>query len=186
MSAPRPGDGEVLDFAWLYRPLAGYCVLLGVVLGGIGIGLTLLAIAGSGVGWGLIPCGVALTAFGSLWLWCGRHVWALKPRLVLGADRLQWVEGKNVVWQVPYDNVTRLALFAAGPLGRPCLGIRLQTPGQLDQARPRLPWHWRRLRGRYGFDLSFPLDLCSEPPERMLEAMLTRLHRYQDAPGEAR
>ncbi len=103
-----------------------------------------------------------------------------KPRLVLGDDRMQWVEGKRVHWEVHYEHVAAIELFN-GPLGAKAIGIRLHLPESLEARMTRLPWKWRLWQAqwkRFGFDIVLPPRQSTEPVERVLETALTCLHRY--------
>lgn len=183
MNRPQPIHGEVIAFSRGHFLFAAACFPIAVaslVVGICCLATSFVTVIGSDLAtsiWGFI----ALVGGGFL-LRLMRGLLESKPRLVLGDDRMQWLEGGRVTWEVPYDNFAQLVLVA-GPFGERILGIQLLTPDRFEQTRACLPWSWRRCRAKYkkwfGFDLAFPIRYCSEPAERVLETASTCLHRFR-------
>src|SRR5262249_33978669 len=128
---------------------------------------------------GIIIAALLSAVLGLLPLWWGWHRLTRKASVVLADDRMQWVEGKCIVWEASYEDIAQVALLSR-PRG---VGIQLRLPKGTDPSRPQLWWsweqRWRRCWKRHGFDLALPAFCSSEPAERVLEAILTCLHRYR-------
>src|SRR5207245_4960013 len=185
MSYPRITDGEVISFS------------RGNILGAVGYALAAL---GSGV-WGLY------------WLWFSREVpgwWVVmplifgvlliigaiisirscvhllrhQPRLVLGHERMRWVLGHHAAWEISYLNLGRIATFQGPWYARPRVGIELLQPELFDQTWPWMRSTRERWKRQFGYDLVLPTQHCSEPPERVAEAILTCMHRFRASLAE--
>lgn len=119
----------------------------------------------------------------SITFWTSWYLFTHKRWLVFCADRVQYRVGKCVRWEVRYREVAQIALFR-GWLGALCLGVRLSAPERFDRAWPHLARERAWWQKGWGFDLALPTGAASEPPERVLETALRRLHHFRTAEEE--
>ena len=186
MNLDQQVHGEVISFARGFALRAAASCFFGFVLVATGAFVLLLAYLNSEVGRrsdtlviGMPGLGFIAAAVFSFW-----KCWDLltrKPRLLLGRERMSWVERGGVYWEVGYERVAAIELFQ-GPLSVQAIGIRLRAPEISDEKDARLPWRWRSWQTRwkrFGFDIVLPPRPCTEPPDRVLETALTCLHRYR-------
>jgi hypothetical protein len=183
---PELVEGEVIDFAPNSAIWGTIALVWALLAGGAGAFLVVVGLTSSWPKGHFVEIGLLGLLVAGFFAFVGWDILVRSPRLVLGADRMQWAQGKRVVWEIRYENIARVAPFV-GPSAAPCVGIQLLIPERLDQG-PRLPWLWRWSRSvckkKFGFDFGFCVGACSEPPERVLETVLTCLHRFQDNAGE--
>src|SRR5262249_28213204 len=101
-------------------------------------------------------------------------------------DRMQWVMGPHVRWEIPYDNIEAVTLFTSW-WGRSLLGIRLKDPDDWYVA-PRSGWYWRYQRWLWkkaGFDVVLAPNNSAEPLERVREVCLLCIHRHRSGDRES-
>jgi WD40 repeat protein len=95
----------------------------------------------------------------------GRHLFSQR-RLVIGADRLQVLEGETtVVVQVPYRNLRRIGMYESYGA---CLGIEVADRNDPDT-------FWSRFHSSQSFGFHLALSDFMEPPEALQKMILLRL-----------
>jgi hypothetical protein len=189
-NASPPVEGEAIDFDTGNDVVGTAAILWGLLCAGVTLAVLVFTLASPrrqlpmapvDWPWVLLVCLAGWAGAGS-YAWDGWCLLTASRRLVLGADRMQWVERGRVVWAVPYDAVAGVILFP-GNRGERWVGIRLVARECLEQFQPPMPACWRRLgahfKKRAEVDHAFPCRHCVEPPDRILETILTCLHRFQ-------
>jgi hypothetical protein len=180
----QPVDGEVIPLA-RYQPFVGILgIIVGIMVTLTGLGLALDSLFMDEDLWPSFA--FPLGSVGVLMIWAGWYNLTRKPRLVLGYDRMQRLHGKRVVWELPYENIGEIKLFTDRfdiiPIRR--LGIILLAPEIFDLARPRRARTRKWNRKWRGVDFHIPAFLTPEPPERLLDVVLTCYHRFKTNEAE--
>jgi hypothetical protein len=178
-NAPQPVEGEIIPLTRGGQSILGIVAGIMFIISALGVILGLLLFDGGS--WPLVALVVVQILVGVFFVWW--HILEQTSRLVLGDDRVQYLRGKRVLWELPYDNIAEVKLFTHGVIPIQSLGINVIASEIFDHAWPSWArtrkWN-QRLRG---FDFHIPTVLTPEPPDRLLDVFLTSYHRFKAKSG---
>ena len=111
--------------------------------------------------------------------------WALwrRPRVIVGADRLQVVEGRDTVKvEIMFVDVDVIELCKPGWGATPFIGVRFSKPKRCPPQILGQPTLARRNVEKLGYHWSITQMAAAEPLANVLEKIKRRLRTYHSNP----